>query len=523
MKRKIEEDEFVYSEEKKPVIKNNKPKKLCFNKKVIKGVAYLCAFGILMVGAIYLGKVIGDAVSDKIIEKKHEQEITDLRRVYYSAKNLPSQEKVDSRIAEIFASEEEQFLLTPSDNSAKYCRYPVPRRGCSIEVAFYDEISPARQELINFALTEFNDVFAVINDNYKFVANFSPDKNSINPYEIPVTEVDSFDRKSALGLTTTKILDALDEIDDSEIYYPKINLLKNMSDTLYFQSFKHELLHTLGLGDAYLKKSATLNTIMQGAYSTTGFDSFYQIDVAILDAFYRDPNNIHSDEYIDDFVKNYGKQNYLISKNYSYWGYVVKKIDKFLEAPLSIDKFNLNNAKEDKINGVKELLSQEQYATKIKSPLSLQCAKPTNKSKRRYIYYKPEFNENQTLVMTETHIYKYQKPNPTKQPREVMFGQKFAFLLEYLGSDSNGNPIPRPILMINMNGNYIICRATIKNIEDIYTNALNFYNDDNTGVAYKTDLTKEQLSEKLDNGTLNLKLQTQKDISQPIKYVEKTK
>lgn len=125
--------------------------------------------------------------------------------------------------------------------------------------------------------------------------------------------------------------------------------------------------------------------------------------------------------------------------------------------------------------------------------------------------------------MTETHIYKYQKPNPTKQPREVMFGQKFAFLLEYLGCDSNGNPIPRPILMINMNGNYIICRATIENVEDIYTNALNFYNDDNTGVAYKTDLTKEQLSEKLDNGTLNLKLQTQKDISQPIKYDEKTK
>lgn len=69
-------------------------------------------------------------------------------------------------------------------------------------------------------------------------------------------------------------------------------------------TFKHEMMHLLGAGDAYNNPAATKATVMQ-SYTVNGYHHFSATDVAFLDALYRNPEFAGEDEKLLKYIATY--------------------------------------------------------------------------------------------------------------------------------------------------------------------------------------------------------------------------
>lgn len=163
-------------------------------------------------------------------------------------------------------------------------------------------------------ISNLNSIFAVINPNYQFAINYSPtEQDLLNPYSIDVRtakQLTSQNHGNILGKASVPRKDIFQEIDGLEIYDSTITLDEDVLDysLKLYSVFNHEFGHILGIGDAYDNPYATFDTVMQ-AYSYDTPHDFTRNDVSVIDALYRDPANIKTEEEIEHFLENYATKN----------------------------------------------------------------------------------------------------------------------------------------------------------------------------------------------------------------------
>lgn len=213
---------------------------------------------------------------------------------------LPEKETALEKLVDIYGSEEAIFLLQTNTIRRMKC----PENGEYITLNFKFTPNDYAKLLFEDSVQEFNDVFSVINPNYKFKINYSPSQEDFEEYySIRVQTVQAFSSSTTLG--TAPMSYAGDYICNFGINI-KESVLNNGSQIM--SVFKHELMHLLGAGDAYKNENATKDTIMQG-YNPNGNFSFSNTDVAFLDTLYRNPDAPYSDEYISSYIANYQTTN----------------------------------------------------------------------------------------------------------------------------------------------------------------------------------------------------------------------
>lgn len=322
------------------ILKDKKPKKLLFKKALITGLAVLCLTSTVSCLAPKSNVSESSAVSTS---ERVEQVL------YKPVCPIPTRDQVTESLGKIFNDPSESFIITTNDigqEYGKFCRRPCPTDGSTIKVYFLDATDESERALIDYSLKEYNDIFAIINPNYKFEAVYAFDDSKIDPYAIKVLRVDHVgdSKRSALGVTDVISYDVSDVIDDLEIYNTKIEILSTLKGDFFESTFKHEFFHTLGGGDAYLNEKATKDSIMQKGTSFSG-STLRNVDVQILDALYRDPNNTLTNEQIDYFTHNY---NTLLENNEDFMAFNTP--DKY-----SFEKFVLQNAKASLKNIVNNL------------------------------------------------------------------------------------------------------------------------------------------------------------------------
>ncbi len=221
---------------------------------------------------------------------------------------LPSEESVNSKLLEIYGSQEKTYLL---NNTIQ--RMPCPENGATMTFNMRYEVDEYAKIVLEDAVNEINEIFKVINPNYKFAINYTPKQEDFDSkYSIKMNIIDNFSSPTIMGtaqMSTGKYLSNFG-----------ITLKNTTLDDLRYLmlTFRHEFMHLLGAGDAYENPLAEKTTVMQN-YNNTKYRNFSSSDVAFIDAYYRNPKNPNSNEFIKNYIDEYEEnnthtQNALLSK-----------------------------------------------------------------------------------------------------------------------------------------------------------------------------------------------------------------
>lgn len=213
---------------------------------------------------------------------------------------LPDADGAMQKLVEIYGGTSKVFLL----QNNRIARMPCPR-GEVITLNFTFEVGEYAKLVLEDSVSEFNEVFGVINPNYKFAINYDPTDDDFNAkYSVRMSHADK------LSVSNTGEVFGFAHIS----YYSNYTELGDFAITIrsdvfdngayLMTTFKHELMHLLGAGDAYNNPNATKATIMQ-SYTVNGYHGFSSTDVAMLDALYRNPAAPYDNEYVADYIANY--------------------------------------------------------------------------------------------------------------------------------------------------------------------------------------------------------------------------
>ena len=200
----------------------------------------------------------------------------------------------------IYGGEDKIFLL----QKGKIARMPCPN-GEVITVNVTCEVGEYARLVLDDSITEFNEVFAEINPNYKFAVNYSPAESDFDKkYSVRLSASDNLtvtETSETFGLAHVSYYNNFTELGDFGITI-KREVFNNGGYLL--MTFKHEMMHLLGAGDAYKNSAATKDTIMQ-SYTVNGYHNLSATDVKLLDALYRNPEFADDDDRILGYVNAY--------------------------------------------------------------------------------------------------------------------------------------------------------------------------------------------------------------------------
>lgn len=208
------------------------------------------------------------------------------------------------KVNEIYGGSGKTYLL---GNSVQ--RMPCPEYGNVMTFNMSYEVGKYAKVVLEDAVDEFNEVFAVINPNYKFRINYTPSQADFeSKYSIRMTVTDNFSSPTVMGTAQMST--------GAELGNFGITLKDTTLDDLRYLmlTFRHEFMHLLGAGDAYKNPQADKTTVMQN-YNNTVYRHFSASDVAFIDAYYRNPDNPLKDEEIEDFIENYENRNNHTQRN----------------------------------------------------------------------------------------------------------------------------------------------------------------------------------------------------------------
>ncbi len=226
---------------------------------------------------------------------------TDEKPSWATNYTLPDAEKAYEKLTQIYGGEEKIFLL----QKGKIARMPCPKDGAAMKLNFTYEVGDYAKIVIEDCVDEFNEVFEVINPNYRFETNYAPtDDDFDSRYSVRMRAADnlgSTESSTVFGTAHISYYDNFTVLGDFGINL-KTEVLTNGSYLM--TTLKHELMHLLGAGDAYNNVSATKATVMQ-SYTVGGYHHFSSTDVAFLDALYRNPDCEKSDDFIRSYIENY--------------------------------------------------------------------------------------------------------------------------------------------------------------------------------------------------------------------------
>ncbi|MDE5601971.1 MAG: hypothetical protein K2J16_05680 [Clostridia bacterium] len=232
--------------------------------------------------------------SDGVVNGRYED------AVWAENFTLPSADGALEKLNTIYGGAEKVFLL----QNGRIARMPCPQ-GETITLNMTYKVGPYTRMILEDSIAEFNEVFSVINPNYKFAINYSPtDADFAKKYSVRMSVSDK------LAVTETSQVFGLAHVE----YYDNFTSLGNFGITIktevlnngsYFMTtFKHELMHLLGAGDAYKNAKATKATVMQ-SYTVSGYHFLSETDLMFLDTLYRNPELDSYDDGILDFIDNY--------------------------------------------------------------------------------------------------------------------------------------------------------------------------------------------------------------------------
>ena len=214
--------------------------------------------------------------------------------------DLPDAEYALTRLNEIYGGSNKVFLLL--DN--RIARMPCPHsEEITINVTF--GVGEYAKLILEDSIAEFNEVFTVINPNYKFAINYLPaEKDFAKKYSVKLSASDNLsvtETSQVFGVAHVSYNNNFTELGDFGITI-KSEVFNNGSYLM--TTFKHELMHLLGAGDAYKNSAATTATVMQ-SYTVQGYHHLSMTDVAFLDALYRNPEFADRDEKIIEYISTY--------------------------------------------------------------------------------------------------------------------------------------------------------------------------------------------------------------------------
>lgn len=213
--------------------------------------------------------------------------------------DLPNADDALQKLTEIYGGADKVFLL----RDGKIARMPCPQNEViTVNVAL--EPGEYTKLILEDSIAEFNEVFAVINPNYKFKINYSPTEDDFaQKYSIKLVASNNLsvtETSQVFGVAHMGYYNNYTELGDFGITI-KTEVFNNGSYLM--TTFKHELMHLLGAGDAYKNSNATSATVMQ-SYTVGGYHHLSATDVAFLDTLYRNPE-FSGDEKIDEFIDTY--------------------------------------------------------------------------------------------------------------------------------------------------------------------------------------------------------------------------
>ncbi|MBP3619971.1 MAG: hypothetical protein J6J24_04870 [Clostridia bacterium] len=235
------------------------------------------------------------------ISRTTETEYTQSNKITFVGETLsllPTMEEAYNRLSALDST-------TPLPKQIN--RLALPKNNESIKINFTFQATPAQQNLFNQAISEFNDIFAVINPAYFFEANYSPSKSDLtNIYNISVKGVETFEDKNMLGLATSICKDLTNEIDGKELYSHQIEIKESIltDSNKLLTVFKHEIMHLLGAEDDYSQS----NTIMR-QLDTNNITHLSSADINFLNSLYYKENNTYSQNDIKNFADTYEMNN----------------------------------------------------------------------------------------------------------------------------------------------------------------------------------------------------------------------
>ena len=214
--------------------------------------------------------------------------------------DLPDADVALAKLVEIYGGEDKLFLLL----SNRIARMPCPQNEV-ITVNATFEVGEYAKLILEDSIDEFNEVFAVVNPNYKFAINYNPTEDDLaQKYSVRLSASDNLattDTSEVFGFAHVGYYDNYTKLGDFAITI-KTDVFNNGSYLM--TTFKHELMHLLGAGDAYKNSAATKATIMQ-SYTVNGYHHFSATDIAFLDALYRNPEFEQNDEQMLAYVNSY--------------------------------------------------------------------------------------------------------------------------------------------------------------------------------------------------------------------------
>ena len=244
-------------------------------------------------------KPSGDSTGgDSSQEQDPDQELTP--QPWASNFNMPDADVAYNKLVDIYGGADKVFLLL----NGNVARMPCPQ-GETITVNVTFEVNDYAKLVLEDSIDEFNEVFKVINPNYTFALNYNPtDSDFAQKYSVKLSASSNLavtETSQVFGVAHVGYYNNYTELGDFGITI-KTEVFNNGSYLM--TTFKHEMMHLLGAGDAYKNDSATKDTVMQ-SYKTTGYHHLSKTDVAFLDALYRNPEFSEDNARINDYVNAY--------------------------------------------------------------------------------------------------------------------------------------------------------------------------------------------------------------------------
>ena len=214
--------------------------------------------------------------------------------------NLPDSDVALNKLIEIYGGADKVFLLL-NNNIA---RMPCPQ-GETVTINVTFEVGDYTKLILEDSIAEFNEVFKAINPNYTFAINYNPTESDFsNKYSVKLSASNNLaatETSQVFGVAHVSYYNNYSELGNFGITI-KTDVFNNGSYLM--TTFKHELMHLLGAGDAYKNSAATKDTVMQ-SYTVNGYHHFSKTDVAFLDTLYRNPEFADDDERINEYVNTY--------------------------------------------------------------------------------------------------------------------------------------------------------------------------------------------------------------------------
>lgn len=160
-----------------------------------------------------------------------------------------------------------------------------------------DDLSNEEKEQMLNVISELNSIFEVINPNYKFIIDFNPNiVDIINPVNVNVLESTLNETKKGKWFSILKYI----SLNGLSPLYSVIQLNYHKENFNMENVFMHEIMHHLGLADAYkLDERIKVQSILDTAIRLR------KNDIAILVALYADLSTEENQKKMVEFINNY--------------------------------------------------------------------------------------------------------------------------------------------------------------------------------------------------------------------------